>query len=1626
MKTKVSKRILSVFLAVLMMVTSIPAMAFSAFAAENTEASLRAAMKLFETKMSQTGTTTYTNTLAAYDAYVEAKATLDAVTYGSASVNYANAATKLENAVNAMQPWTPYKGTAVPSFYEDSTGGDYDAVYKDGVHAANLLYSPKTVNSNDCKTIGSAPDVKLEFWQAASTVMLYDGETTPSMPILLMAQKSTTNGRHVFQVYPSLAASSESSTDFAMTDDYWQAHAGKANRTHNWTWSYVNRTDEYSQALAKAGTPSTDGNYKVGLTNNSNIFSRTYYWASAANSLKFIGGENLTGYSQSYVIDWRHTTGDSPNDFANTATTKPIYVINYKVLRNQISTTLAALREMDFANYDEGGIRTVVAAIDSALALDPNSYFTNVTDAQASVKNCADAIKNATEAIKNAQTTANADAYKQMRTAISNSKAAFDKTNNDKIYTDASWSDFETAYVAARNIMANLPSTLYTNADAAATAASNLSTAFGNLDPVKQKVDASSLTAVIEEFFAYDNIFTPESYEAALAVINAAKIAVWGSVENYPAPGNLPDDSEEAQQLVAEWTQKVKDAIKSLRLSMSVRVSLADGSRMSFEDARVLEDLVKNNKSDYVDYPTYQKALSDADAYVRTVAETDFTNFDNQYNEYTAQVQKLVNAYNTLLEGKSFVKLPDGTLSKTGAMITMQDLTSSDNGATSITFSYNNSGVVIKTTHDAATIKYGNAQVKYSVGIKDLDNNMLDSISIHATAPTIGGNNAKNHISGSGPQSYSTPKSLTTDQLETYKAIIDYNNFSLSNIRYTGQEDNWNVKRILTTQDGTAITDASVAESMDLTGILGTTDGKSADPGHGGVFAKSADGSTPGIVNISADLNYHVEATEKQTLTESTVPVSTTYNIGSKGDTYFGAVAIWNCQNFTNWSAYDYVTSATNNEPINTSVTVVDISNLVDLCELCDPILDEVERDGHKYTDITYNAFTKALREAKTPMNYTQLSASQILSQSVTRYNNLYKAYKGLEVKDVNVTFNYKDAAGKDTSTVLSAKYGTSLNKADVDAIQVPQYIVDNYTYTFKGWTPEVSYSPLNETSVVSYTAVYDSVLNKADWDAFNTAKAQLLGRLQDKVFASSLLTSVSESIETLSYFYYTDAQKEATMADAQAAIDAQTATMNSLKDSLVAADLTVDAAKALVEMNNDIKSQDRDRYDLSTFDFTYEEEVQVAGQTVIGIVYDTQTKLDTAIANALNGLTPMEYTVKVNDVEVGKFAFGTTITVNADGQLGAGTKNVAWYYSYGAPSTNNEMTAPKYSKTDVSYEFVVKGNTELTTVSAESDGQCFAVKFVSKAGNAKAFDIKYTDADGNLVMPEAPGYAYFTFSGYSNGKNAGDVINVTADTTIFANYKAKESEDSKYTISFFEGYDSFDFVEPTSENVYSYNELVSLESPDAYCWASASTIYDDDGNWTYAYKLLAYGSSYSFYACQSFDSADGNGLVALSKDDYERILGTEYNETKMATFYDGQGNIIAGTGNQYDGYVYPDAVATVSVLENVVPIYNSSNKFEKFSMIGTFTLPEGYTMVEAGMLFTTELGADLQLENDSIVRMKSSKYTVGNQFVINVKAPASGAAVEFDYCAYAIVKDANGKTIPLYSTTQTGTTAGF
>lgn len=1624
MRTKLSKRILSVLLAALMVVTSVPLMSFSAFAAETdaiTDPEVLAAqeaMQAFADKLATEGAA-YGNVGPAYNAYVDVQEAIDAYYYGGADVSTLHdAVDALNTASDQMTDFTGYTGTAIPTF-PNSTADDMREYAGAGFN--NVLYASQ---ATAVTTGGPTGGVQHNVYYAPNAVLLYDGQNDVILPVMMSANKDNSGNAHdknryIWSCYPS-DSSGNDDADWALVGQWQSGNGNDANWNWNWWSGLYNNTNShagYNRATGYEGTFSTS--MRSGAIPNSSsegaLWWVTYYAGAPlymSNALKL--NTVPDDYNDEYTLYWYTTTGGDNNaDDSTVQASSSIKVINYKTLTDAIAQNGSKMKSIDLKNYSEGGLSAYIQAMDTATSFDPNSYFTSGDGSAACVSN----MRKAVSAVNSASTTnTNSAEYAALRAAMDAKMAAYNNGVNEG-YTEDSYSELAAAYEEAMRVMAAVASSGYTDTQGAQTAADALNAV--DLVTDAEKVDTAALEAVIDEFESYANIFTAETYAQATQAVNDAKTAVWGSPDRYKDAASSLDDSEDNNALIASHVTAVENAIKSLRINPDASV-ITEYGRYSINSAIAIKDEIEDPTA-YYNYATFQTAINDANAYVAQLATTEFTDFDAQYADYVAHIETIIEAYNAL--EYSFTRMPDGTIAKAGTMTSITTLEAQDQGIQNVDFSYPTNVVLFKTGHGETTLKYGDANITFSTNIMNLDNNSLDSITINATAADIGG---QRHINTTYPGASSTPPALSDSEKQTYAGCLAVNEFSLSNLRYAGASSNV-ANQILTLSDGTAITDDTTARQTDLTSILGTTDGASSNPARGAVFAKSNDGnaSYPAETYITADMNVTVPGTPAQELTADTTPQTSSYVLSG---TYFGAVTTWNCQNVFNYSGYNWFTSQVNNEQIYSTVQVIDISYLVDLVAMCNELLD----DSAKYTDTSFAAFTTALEAAQEDLPYASLNASTILTRCQTRYRNLWNAYQNLEIKTLPVTFSYKDADASDASAVINVEYGKTLTDyADqINAIDYPKSYVSAdgaYTYTFVDWSPAVDLeTPV--TAAITYTAQYESQLNKADFTEYNNATAQLLGALVDEVYSVSDLEAIKSAIDGMTYYNMPEDERDELMGDVQASINAEKDAIDALREGLTPAEVDIDAAKAAAEEAK--AGKDEDVYDLSTLDFTYTSVVRIGEKDVVGLTFGTQEELDSAISEFLNNLSKNVYTIYLNGSPVGTAEYGTPVIVGSDGAFKAnvadidstecdGEKSVAWSYSYSAPSRDGVQTEAKYMLTAKALGFIVKGNTYLTTANATSDETGYVVKFVTNGG--KIFDVQYT-TDGTVTVPDAPNYAFYTFTGYEGGYTAGEKISVSADTTIVANYEADTSE--TYTIAYYPTLGDWSAVTNVETNSYSYNELVELQKDDAYCWVAAYTCGPD---YVYEYTLLAYGDSYSFYACRSYEddlSADTyEGIVALTRSEYETLASdtTSY-------LYDGAGNRLQTSYDEYDTPTYPE-VATVSVLENVVPIYDENDNLAKFSMIGTFTLPEDYSIVECGILFSSNQTADLTVENvgnDGVARMKSSSYTCGNQFVINVKAPSNGAAVNFKYGAYAIVKDADGNLTTLYSKSVMGTTEGF
>ena len=1636
MKTKLSKRLLSAFLSVLMLVTSLPIASLSAYAItiESTDSAVveaATAMQAFEDKLQTEGI--FTGVEAAYTAYVDCQKAIDAYLYGGEADALTGKAAALNSAVGKITVFSPKKASAVPTF-PNSAASDMQSYVNDGTISQILYSSQATVGTG-----AYAAQVGSRMVLSTDISVLYDGTTAINIPVMVDAYKSNAatpdvnsgkkaaydKQRHFYACYPSPDSNGKSDDATFQLTGYWRsagtssvAISSVANWNSNWLSNDANHDPAYNYATGcatdnKQNTEKRSNDLVVersgGLTSRKYTSVERYF----SNILTYVGSD-FSGTGKQYTISgWYASSGQTVNSVNDDKYMggNTINIVNYKYLIDAMKTNGNKMKTVDPSEYSEGGLNDYIAAMEAAATWDPTTYFKSTNNYQTCVNDMSVLVQNMNGASTNNK---NSAAYATLRAAMSEAvRGTYANTNNKSDgtlrYTAESWGNFATAYENAQAVMAQCNDTGYTATNCAALA-SALTTAYNALETNVQTVDTTALMHEIDTFYTYTNIFTDATYNNAVSVIDTAKATVWGSVGNYGQKDQALPLTTENTEIVATQLSNVKAAIAGLRISMDAKVMTSSGL-YSINSALALENNVKDHSDDYGNYSTFTTAIADTQAYVIKADATQFTNYNTQLDEYKNEIVKLVTAYEGLQY--SFVKIPNGTVCSTSATTSMTALKSTDQGYQEITFSYSNSGVVLKTSHESATAAYGKAGILFGTNIKSRENNMLDSITINATQPQITTNGGKLHAN-SGASASSTPKTIDGT---TYAGCLSHNNFSLSNIRYVGKSSNNNPVQIFTQADGTAVNDAQVALNNDADALLGTTEGASSNPGKGGFFVRTTDDSIA-TIEFTANFNYTYPATTAQTLTRNTVPSSATYQLGTK----FGAVSIYNCQNTLNYAYYDWFTSEMTGETINTSCTVVDISNLTDLVTLCNR---ELADGANKYTEATWDAFTKALVAAQADMNYKLLSASQIVSQSVTRYQNLWDAKEALVVRDVPSTFNFKDASGKDTSVVINTKYGEVIDMTAVNAIVTPEYSDDNFSYTFASWSPAVSTSPMTVDRV--YTAQYNRTERVADFAAFDAALQAVRNQLVDKALGVSVLQSAAASITSLSpdYIHYTAEQKAATKNNEQSAIDAQTATLNQIAADLAAnaaVIATIDYAAAEAQVEAESRKYNND--DMFTGDNIklgkLQQSVNILDADVLGQIYETQLDVDAAVSNAINSKAIRTYTIYVNGTACGSVEYGTPVVVDSDGTVHAnaadldanteGMPNVAWFYSYAAPSNNNVPSNETYIISSPSYGFIVKGDTYLRTEATTVQDTGYTVTFKANVGGkVKTFDVKYV-TDGQVTMPAAPAYAFYTFSGYSNGAAAGASVSVTSNMTITANYAVKS--ETSYTVDFYDGLTAFASAEITSSATYGYNKLVSVTaSAVPYLWAIAD--YIEDAGIT-ELRIVAYGSdTYSFYACQDLSNGGFRGIVALSESDYQTIT------TDAAyALYDTNGDQIVAEGDELSGYVYPDPKPAVSVLQNVIRIYNSDSTLNKMSLIGTFSLPEGYTMVETGFLFTSQVGNSMTLEEvgkNGIVRMKAARYTVGNQFVVNVGAPSS--TVSFEYVGYAVVKDAMGKTSTIYST---------
>ena len=1117
---KLSSKIIAVFLAVLMVMTSAPLAAIASTTAANSV--LTALNDEIDAYRAQMNGTVYTNMLAAYNAYINAVKVYDKAAYGANDVTQADiesATNTLNTARTAMGTWTPKSGTTRPTnsskgFNEDYSlttingdattytgerliqGGTGNA-YIDDVYAATyqqLGYVQRSVSSG---TSWTASKLDLTIFIPQATI-IYDGSNNFEARIGAMVYYAANGGNVFKQTNRRIGLVKVNGNDWFDFGDTWYQCANEGDSDTAIKSAVKNRYNKRDLVAAIANPSLNDkanGKGSVGAgtrkSNNGGTAERYLYignylgWHIPANTAFT---EDYKTYSTLPIYSL--SGNDSMQDAGSANASINIQVLNYAKLVNALNAT--SLREKikitEENPYLEGGLRTLLTNIQNAQNWNPNG--TQSASSLASTMN---------GYINNLNVTPTADASyygllaTEMKGALATSGTLgrwYNVNNKTENYTDESIQAFVTAFTYAQSIFDqnnsfeasfSYPATSVTvgSGDNAVTvsvpaATKTVNDVYADLHAATlqatQRVDVTKLTLYIEEltdalseFQAYG--FTAQEIQDITNAVNNAKYRIWGNstltdpdtgetytVSNYGDEGSLPKASTSNQNKVTAQENALEPLILALSVKRNAVVTYNDVTGDQYSLARMLQDMADTTlykPDDYINYDTLAAGINYVnnnfeEALIPTVAGVQDPSAITRgcVKAKAAELKSYIQYCKDIIDAleKTFLALDNGTIVNQGDTDTLMPKQVEDKWY--LTFSRFTNVVVFRTTKDAANLNLGKVgfnfyqgNTQFATGAASDYNAVLDAVNINDQAGASG----EIHKSNAASWSEATSVALSEAEQATYAGNLS----------------------IATTNNGT----------YSIQGIQGV---KGRSDGNGGfIFGKSADGSYDTALTIaegtcsaasgfyafnnsttsfSGNAYLSVPATSAVTLSRSTVPFSTDYSATG----YFGHTFYWQADGASLWIAKNvyqgYYHERTENQ-YTQKVTTVDMSNLKELVAVVNTL------DQNDYTEASWRNLKTKLAAATSNdfgsgKTYREVTTSALVSALVTRYQNLYDAWKALIPCATNIELTRPHAQaqneGKDIGAVVkhanNAWYNKYLTNNDVTAAN------EYGTYTTNTW----------------------------------------------------------------------------------------------------------------------------------------------------------------------------------------------------------------------------------------------------------------------------------------------------------------------------------------------------------------------------------------------------------------------------------------------------------------------------------------------------------------------------------------------------------------------------------------------
>ena len=445
-------------------------------------AELKETVALYESKMAQDKI--YTNMSAAYSAYVLANRYIDAADYGDRNINeslYRTATDNLLTAIRNMEEWTPAAATAHGTFSEDNdfvSESDYMQTYKNLLYASNTTRNDQnsaTVWLDEMNIYESNEKCNPRLYQPVA-VMMYDGVNTPAVPVMSYFRhwsRGTTSGfsTYTYNIYYSAIFLNGNANGLEIDSRWRNGSGGSVNESFNYQWHYLN-----NQTVNIANTDTFDINQHW----SKGFYASSEFFFGFANQIRFVDSLGATEYSRTYNnIGWGFNFSnsidrpDGNNGYKRIRETgtKPIYVINYKAVKDALGRAKPVARAV--TSYKEGGLTNFFTAYDAATSFNPQSAYDWASDTASKVATCASHIESIVNTIDGRIADKRADIYpvvrSEMKTAHANhptgNSAETDYATDSAVlkntYTKTSVNYFKEVYPIAKQHMYNLVENAY-------------------------------------------------------------------------------------------------------------------------------------------------------------------------------------------------------------------------------------------------------------------------------------------------------------------------------------------------------------------------------------------------------------------------------------------------------------------------------------------------------------------------------------------------------------------------------------------------------------------------------------------------------------------------------------------------------------------------------------------------------------------------------------------------------------------------------------------------------------------------------------------------------------------------------------------------------------------------------------------------------------------------------------------------------------------------------------------------------------------------------------------------------------------------------------------------------------